>query len=94
MHKFLQRFRRNNKGLAYVWGVAACTIIFFPVIFWIMSVLLDNIAASVLGAYTFLGVTADAWLLVKTLIAALPVFVLVTVGLWSMVNAKSQAYEN
>lgn len=93
MHKFLQRFRRNNKGLAYVWGVAACTLVFFPVIFWIMSVLLDGVAASVLGAYTFLGVTASAWLLVKTLISALPVFTLLIVLLWASVNAKAQSME-
>ena len=91
--KYLKKFRQNRNGLAYIWGVCACVIAFFPLIYWILSVYLDNIATSVFGMYTFLGATASAWTLAKAIISALPLFVLVTLVLWASVNAKAQAYE-
>jgi hypothetical protein len=59
------------------------TLIFFPLIYWCLSVFLDSLATSVFGLYTFIGVTASAWTLVKTLISALPVFILIIVATWT-----------
>jgi hypothetical protein len=90
---FISKFKGSKTGLAYIWAVAALTIGFFPVIYWILSVLLDSISAMVFSMYTFLGPVASAWVLVKALVAALPFFVLVVTLLWSAVNAKAQSYE-
>ena len=87
-----KNFVKNKSGLAAIWGVACCSLLFFPLIFWTMSVLLDGISESVFGLITFSGVTASAWLLVKTLISALPIFVLLITLLWSAVNAKASSY--
>ena len=89
----LSRFRGNNRGIAYVWGVAACTICFFPLIYWALSVYLDGISTTVFAMYTFTGSAASSWLLCKTLIAALPFIILVIVLIWASVNSKAQAYE-
>lgn len=91
--KHLQRFRKNKRGLAYIWIVAVCTIAFMPVVYWIMNVLLDSIAISVFSMTTFSGATADAWLLVKTLITFLMGICLFIILLWAIVNAKAQSYE-
>ena len=92
MRKFLKRFIQNKSGLAAIWGIALMSLIFFPLIYWVMSVLLDNISETVFGLVTFSGVTASSWVLVKAVISALPVFVILIVVLWSAVNAKMQAY--
>lgn len=92
--KFINRFKRNTKAIAPLWGIACMTIIFFPLIFWCLSVFLDGVSSSVFGIYSFVGVTASAWTLVKTLISALPVFVLIIVVIWTAVNAKSQSYSD
>jgi hypothetical protein len=93
MKKHLQKFRQNRNGLAYIWGVAACSLAMFPIIYWAMSVLLDSISTSVFASYTFLGSAASAWTLVKALISALPVFTIIVIILWSAVNAKSSSYD-
>jgi hypothetical protein len=96
LKKFLKRFTKDKSGLAYIWGIAACTICFFPLIYWVLSVLLDGVTSTMFDTmhFQFVGVTADAWLLVKTLISALPVIVLLITVLFAAVNAKSQSYEN
>lgn len=93
MKQFLKRFRQNRSGLAYVWGVAACTLIFFPLIYWVLSVLLDDIAAITFATYAFTGAAQSAWLLCKALISALPTIVVFIVILWGAVNAKARSFE-
>jgi uncharacterized membrane protein len=93
MRKFLGKLKRNNKALAYIWGVAGCTVAFFPIIYWILTFCLDDVADAAFEFGAFTGVSASAWTLAKALISALPVFVLITVLLWSAVNAKAKSYE-
>jgi len=89
----MKNLKTNKTGLAYVWGVAACTIIFFPIIYWVMTFLLDSLETSTASIYTFSGVPLSAWTLVKVLVAATPIFILIIVMFWSAVNAKAQSYE-
>ena len=94
MRKFLKRFIDNKKAIIPIWGICVCVICFFPVIYWVMNVLLDNISSTVLGIAPFEGVTASSWVLVKAVISALPIFLLIILVIYSMVNAKAQSYEN
>ena len=91
--KFLKQFRRNRSGLSYIWSVAACSLVFFPLLYWVLSVALDSTATIIFGMYTFSGITLSSWLLVKALISALPVFTILIVLLWSAVNAKASSME-
>jgi flagellar biosynthesis component FlhA len=93
MNKHLKRFIENKQAILPIWGIAACVIIFFPLLYWVLSVFLDNLATSVFGIYTFVGVTASSWTLVKTLISALPVIILIITLVWASVNSKASAYE-
>ena len=89
-----KNFLHNKSGIAYIWIVAGATIVFIPVIYWVLSVLLDSLSTSVFAMYTFSGLTASAWLLVKTIISFLPAICLFVILLWAGINAKARSYDS
>lgn len=87
-----RKLRKNKKGIAWIWVVAAITIGFMPFIYWGIGLALDEVFAWNDANYTFTGSMNSAYILGRTIVQLLPVFVLFGVLLWSIINSKASAY--
>lgn len=88
----LGRFKRDKRGIAYIWVVAGCTLLFTPILYWSLGLALDNTANTLLGIVPLVGTQLTAWVLVKALVSAIPIIILFTTILWSIINSKAEAY--
>ena len=89
----MRNFKRNNSGIAPIIAIAACALVMLPIIYITLGLALDNVADTFFAQYTLTGTPESAWLLVRALISALPIFVVLIVIAWGLVNAKARSYE-
>ena len=92
MKQFLQRFRRNQQGVAWVIGVAVISILLTPVVYFPLSAAWDAVYYSVTDNYVFTGTTASSIMFVQVVISYLVVFGLLFTINWAIVQAKSRRY--
>lgn len=85
----LTRFRKNQKGIAWVWAVCFLAIGFCPFIYWALGWPLDMVASYITGQYTFTGTMALAWSAARLLISYILAWVLICAVIWAWVNARS-----
>jgi hypothetical protein len=88
----LKRFKNDRRAIAPIWIVAGITLFTFPIIYWALGLALDGVTNEIFIQYTLVGPPATAWTLVKALVSALPVFVVLTVVIWSFVQAKQPRF--
>jgi hypothetical protein len=88
----IEKFCRSRSGVAYIWIVAGCTLLFTPLIYWSLGLALDATANTLLAVSPLVGNQLSAWTLVKALVSFTPVIILFTVILWSFINSKTKAY--
>jgi hypothetical protein len=92
MKAFLVRFKNDQSGMAWVWVVAALSIVFTPFVYWAVGWPFDIVTTQMLSLYTLTGTMALAFTAVRIIISYLLGFCLFFVVIWSIVNAKSSAY--
>ena len=84
-------FFKDQRGIAWVWGVGLICIVLVPFVYLPMSLIWDNVAALILGVYTFQGTTAFAIVFAKLVMSYLAVFSLIYTAVWMWVNSKARA---
>jgi hypothetical protein len=89
--KMLKKFREDRTAVAYLWVVAGVTIMFVPVIYFILHTALTDTVAALFAQTTLTGYPLLAWNLVSALISALPAFLVITSLIWVAVNSKARS---
>lgn len=87
---FLNRFRRDQKAVAWIWATAGLAIIFTPFVYWAIGWPTDLVVTQILGQYTFTGVMGTSLTLARLLVSYALSFVLFAVVVWSFVQTKNQ----
>ena len=88
----MRNFRRDQRGLAWVIGVALLAIAFMPVIYFPLDYTWDQVYAAIAGDYTFTGATASSVTVVQFIISYMLAFGLLFVVNWAIVQAKAGRY--
>jgi len=83
-------FRRDKRGIGWVLGVAACTVVFWPFIYLFIGGPYDQLSSYILNQYTFTGTTAAAIVFVRVVISFLGALVLANVVLWAVITSKAE----
>ena len=86
--KQLSRFRKCRSGLAYVWTVAICGIIFFPIIVWPLNSALLMLEENI--GYTFTGADAFALQVINVCTGYVLFFALVAITYESLIKSKAE----
>lgn len=92
MRRFIKRFVRNERALAWQLIVGLLSICFMPFLYFPVSYAFDSVYNSVTAAYTFTGVTASAVTFAKVFVDYLLSLFLAFVVFWVLVNAKADPY--
>lgn len=88
----MRSFRRDQKGLAWVIGVALISIFFIPVVYFPLDYAWDQVYATITGDYVFTGSIALAITAVQIIVSYLVVFGLLFTINWAIVQAKAGRY--
>jgi hypothetical protein len=83
-------FRKDKKAVGWVIGVAICALVFMPFVYWLVGYPFDLLCTAITAQYTFTGVTASAYVLVRAIISYLLAFCLVNVVLWAIITSKAE----
>lgn len=83
---------KDKKGIAWIWAVAICALVFMPFVYWAISMPYDAIMTYVDANYTFTGIMGDALLFGRVIVSYLLSFCLFSIVIWSIVNAKAERY--
>jgi hypothetical protein len=85
-------FRRDQRALAWVLGVAVIAILLMPIVYFPLDYAWDQVYVSIVGDYTFTGSTALAVTVVQFILSYLCAFGLLFVVNWAIVQAKAGRY--
>lgn len=91
--KFLTRFKRDQKGIAWVIGVFVITLALMPVVFFPMQLAWDQVEGAITDNYTFTGSMASSFVVVNVTINYILVFGIIYSIAWAITNAKAKKYE-
>lgn len=92
MRKFLLKFRNDQRGIAWVIGVAVISILLMPIVYYPFSAAWDSVYYAVTDGYVFTGTTASAITFVRVVISYLIIFGLLFTINWAIVQAKAKRY--
>ncbi len=82
------RFRESRVGLAYIWTVAICTLIFTPIIVWPLNSAFLMLEESL--DYAFIGADLFAIQVMNITTGYILFFVVVAVVFKSLIAAKAE----
>ena len=91
--KTKRNFVKDNKGIAWILGVAILSIVFLPIVYFPLSYAWDQIDGSITGNYAFTGVTLSSLTVVRLIISWLMGFSVFFTIAWAFTQSKKSRYE-
>lgn len=83
--------QKDETGLAWIWTVAALSIIFCPFVYWAIGVPYNTVIETVTAQYTFTGVLASVFTFMRLMVSYLLTFALFGILFWAVVQSKARS---
>lgn len=93
IEKSLNKFKRDETGLAWILGVAFIALIMNAILYIPLSVAWMNVLDAITSGYVFTGSIASSLIVVEFIINYLVILGLFITGYWVLVQAKAKRYE-
>lgn len=86
----VEKLAADDSGLAWIWIVAALSILFCPFVYWVIGVPYSYVIDTVTSSYSFTGVIASVFTFMRVMISYLLTFALLGILFWAVVQSKAQ----